>query len=101
MREDQGENAMIDEPRGGARALGLDGPAEELQREEQKMQQSPALSTRERDLIGYAGSSPDPQWPGRARVAVSIVVNFEEGAEFLELLLNWCVLLFQLECVNL
>src|SRR6267378_7388430 len=25
---------------------------------------------------------PDPRWPGGARVAVSIVVNFEEGAEF-------------------
>src|ERR1700693_4053693 len=35
-----------------------------------------------RDLLGYAGSPPDPRWPGRARVAVSIVVNFEEGAEF-------------------
>ena len=35
-----------------------------------------------RDLLGYAGSPPDPHWPGGARVAVSIVVNFEEGAEF-------------------
>jgi hypothetical protein len=33
-------------------------------------------------LLGYAGSPPDPRWPGAARVAVSIVVNFEEGAEF-------------------
>jgi len=24
---------------------------------------------------------PDPQWPGGARVAVSFVINFEEGAE--------------------
>jgi hypothetical protein len=38
--------------------------------------------TRTRDLLGYAGSPPDPRWPGGARVAVSIVVNFEEGAEF-------------------
>jgi peptidoglycan/xylan/chitin deacetylase (PgdA/CDA1 family) len=38
--------------------------------------------TRTRDLLGYAGSPPDPHWPGGARVAVSIVVNFEEGAEF-------------------
>ena len=33
-------------------------------------------------FAGYAGSPPDPRWPGEARVAVSIVVNFEEGAEF-------------------
>jgi hypothetical protein len=48
------------------------------QREEQRMQQPPQA----RDLVGYAGSPPHPRWPGRARVAVSIVVNFEEGAEF-------------------
>ena len=46
------------------------------------MQQSPQIVTRTRDLLGYAGSLPDPRWPGGARVAVSIVVNFEEGAEF-------------------
>jgi hypothetical protein len=44
--------------------------------------QSPQSGTRTRDLLGYAGSPPDPRWPGGARVAVSIVVNFEEGAEF-------------------
>ncbi|MGU3496747.1 polysaccharide deacetylase family protein [Xanthobacteraceae bacterium A53D] len=41
-----------------------------------------ALPFRPRDLKGYAGTPPDPQWPGKARVAVSFVVNFEEGAEF-------------------
>jgi peptidoglycan/xylan/chitin deacetylase (PgdA/CDA1 family) len=35
----------------------------------------------ERDLIGYAGSPPQIIWPNGARVAVSVVVNFEEGAE--------------------
>jgi len=35
-----------------------------------------------RDLLGYVGSPPDPGWPGGARVAVSLVVNFEEGAEY-------------------
>ncbi|WP_296526506.1 polysaccharide deacetylase family protein [Rhodoplanes sp.] len=35
-----------------------------------------------RDLVGYGGAPPDPRWPGGARVAVSFVVNFEEGAEF-------------------
>lgn len=35
-----------------------------------------------RDLVGYHGMPPNPRWPGGARVAVSLVVNFEEGAEF-------------------
>jgi len=35
-----------------------------------------------RDFLGYAGAPPKPRWPNEARVAVSIVVNFEEGAEF-------------------
>lgn len=34
-----------------------------------------------RDLIGYRGKWPDISWPGGARLAVSVVVNFEEGAE--------------------
>jgi putative urate catabolism protein len=34
-----------------------------------------------RDLRGYGRNSPDPKWPGRARVAVQFVVNFEEGGE--------------------
>ena len=34
-----------------------------------------------RDLRGYAGSPPDFSWPNGARLAVSVVVNFEEGAE--------------------
>jgi putative urate catabolism protein len=34
-----------------------------------------------RDLIGYGRNPPDPQWPGRARVAVQFVVNYEEGGE--------------------
>src|SRR5260370_19106641 len=46
------------------------------------MAQSPQSRPRTRDLLGYAGSPPDPRWPGAARVAVSIVVNFEEGGEF-------------------
>jgi peptidoglycan/xylan/chitin deacetylase (PgdA/CDA1 family) len=35
-----------------------------------------------RDFIGYGGRRLDPHWPGKARVAVSFVLNFEEGAEF-------------------
>lgn len=34
-----------------------------------------------RDLIGYGQHTPDPQWPGGARVAVQFVLNYEEGAE--------------------
>jgi peptidoglycan/xylan/chitin deacetylase (PgdA/CDA1 family) len=34
-----------------------------------------------RDLVGYGADPPDPCWPGGARVALSLVVNFEEGAE--------------------
>jgi peptidoglycan/xylan/chitin deacetylase (PgdA/CDA1 family) len=35
-----------------------------------------------RDLFGYGRDKPAPRWPGDARVAVSFVVNFEEGSEF-------------------
>ena len=34
-----------------------------------------------RDLVGYGGKWPDIVWPNGARLAVSLVVNFEEGAE--------------------
>jgi peptidoglycan/xylan/chitin deacetylase (PgdA/CDA1 family) len=36
----------------------------------------------ERDFVGYGRDKPQACWPGEARVAVSFVVNFEEGAEF-------------------
>src|SRR5271156_4974215 len=35
-----------------------------------------------RDLVGYAGSPPDPKWPGEARLALNIVMNYEEGSEY-------------------
>lgn len=35
-----------------------------------------------RDFQGYGRMTPAARWPGEARVAVSFVVNFEEGAEF-------------------
>lgn len=38
-------------------------------------------SAAERDFRGYGGRPPNVRWPERARVAVSFVVNFEEGAE--------------------
>src|SRR5262249_57252048 len=35
----------------------------------------------DRDFIGYGTNPPDPQWPGRARIAVNINLNFEGGGE--------------------
>ena len=35
----------------------------------------------DRDFAGYGAKPPNPSWPNTARVAVSFVVNVEEGAE--------------------
>ncbi|KAK7195163.1 Polysaccharide deacetylase [Novymonas esmeraldas] len=35
----------------------------------------------ERDLLGYGGQPPPVCWPNGAHVAVSFVINYEEGAE--------------------
>ena len=34
-----------------------------------------------RDMIGYGGKPPHAKWPDGARVAVQIVINYEEGGE--------------------
>ena len=34
-----------------------------------------------RDMIGYGKSPPHPRWPGNARIALQIVLNYEEGSE--------------------
>ena len=34
-----------------------------------------------RDLAGYGRNPPHAQWPGRARIAVQFVLNYEEGGE--------------------
>ena len=34
-----------------------------------------------RDLLGYGEKPPAPLWPGNARLALQIVLNYEEGAE--------------------
>lgn len=34
-----------------------------------------------RDFAGYGAQPPDPRWPGNARIAVSFVLNYEEGGE--------------------
>lgn len=39
------------------------------------------MSYETRDLIGYGTHPPRVTWPGNARVAVNVVLNYEEGAE--------------------
>jgi allantoinase len=34
-----------------------------------------------RDLVGYGARVPHPHWPDEARIAVSLVLNYEEGGE--------------------
>jgi len=34
-----------------------------------------------RDLIGYGATPPQANWPGRAKIAVQFVLNYEEGSE--------------------
>ena len=34
-----------------------------------------------RDMIGYGATPPDARWPGGARIAISLVLNYEEGGE--------------------
>jgi peptidoglycan/xylan/chitin deacetylase (PgdA/CDA1 family) len=34
-----------------------------------------------RDFVGYGCRPPNPNWPGGARLAVNIVINYEEGSE--------------------
>lgn len=34
-----------------------------------------------RDMIGYGATQPFADWPGKARIALNFVLNYEEGAE--------------------
>ena len=34
-----------------------------------------------RDMIGYGETPPDAEWPGGAKIAIQIVMNYEEGGE--------------------
>lgn len=34
-----------------------------------------------RDMHGYGATPPDPEWPNGAKIAVQIVLNYEEGGE--------------------
>ncbi|MBI3967307.1 MAG: polysaccharide deacetylase family protein [Chloroflexi bacterium] len=36
----------------------------------------------ERDFVGYANKPPQVKWPNGARLAVSVVINYEEGSEY-------------------
>ena len=36
----------------------------------------------ERDFVGYGPNPPVIQWPNDAKIAVSVVVNYEEGSEY-------------------
>jgi allantoinase len=40
------------------------------------------LWTPTRDFTGYGANPPHPHWPGGARVALQIVINYEEGSEY-------------------
>jgi peptidoglycan/xylan/chitin deacetylase (PgdA/CDA1 family) len=44
-------------------------------------EEQPMSTPYHRDLIGYAGNPPDPKWPNGARLALNIVLNYEEGSE--------------------
>ena len=46
-----------------------------------KRKAGPRMSKSLRDLRGYGRTPPDPKWPGGARLALQIVMNYEEGAE--------------------
>src|SRR5258708_31533020 len=35
----------------------------------------------ERDFVGYGRNPPHPKWPGAARIAPTICINYEEGSE--------------------
>lgn len=43
--------------------------------------QTSAIAGPPRDLEGYAWDYPDPKWPGGAKLAINLVVNFEESSE--------------------
>lgn len=45
------------------------------------MPNSPLSGDYPRDLAGYGPNPPHPRWPGGARIAVSVVLNWEEGSE--------------------
>jgi hypothetical protein len=41
---------------------------------------APPLTGYPRDLVGYGPEPPDAAWPGGARLALNLVLIYEEGA---------------------
>src|SRR6202040_3536660 len=65
--------------RGAARVHGLDRCA--AQRGDRRSRLMSASEHYPRDLVGYGQRPPHARWPLEARVAVSVVLNYEEGGE--------------------
>src|SRR5205823_5485329 len=59
----------------------LAGPGARAGRCRRLRRRRPADVTPARDLVGYGAHPPDPRWPGGARLALSLVLNYEEGSE--------------------
>ncbi|WP_417624375.1 allantoinase PuuE [Paremcibacter congregatus] len=41
----------------------------------------PDVKNYPRDLVGYGATPPQARWPGKAKIAVQFVLNYEEGGE--------------------
>ena len=41
-----------------------------------------STNTYPRDLVGYGKDAPHANWPGKARIALQFVLNYEEGGEY-------------------
>src|SRR5258708_26095760 len=39
------------------------------------------IDAAKRDFCGYGATPPDPRWPGGARIAININLNYEAGGE--------------------
>src|SRR5260370_37795824 len=46
-----------------------------------KARKKPKPAGYPRDLVGYGKRLPDPKWPGQARLALQISLNYEAGGE--------------------
>src|SRR6266480_5550895 len=46
-----------------------------------KVRKKPKPAGYPRDLVGYGKRLPDPKWPGQARLALQISLNYEAGGE--------------------
>src|ERR1700730_5430509 len=46
-----------------------------------KARVKPKIASYPRDMVGYGKALPDPKWPGRARLALQISLNYNAGGE--------------------